>query len=524
MNGTKYWRERFSILEDAQHRKADRSLQEIEQIYKDAQMSIQQDIERWYGRFAANNGITLAEARKILSKRDLEEFRWTVDQYIAKGQQAHLNPQWMKQLENASARYHISRLEALQLQIQQQTELLYGNQLDEMDKLLRDVTGNGYTRALFAVQKGLGVGWDSTALDPRRLDLLLSKPWTADKKTFRDRCWDQKTDLTSRLQRRMTTGILRGDSLQRMTDDFSHEIGVARSKAARLIHTETTYFNGVANREMYKDIGVDEVEILATLDTYTCGECSPLDGLRVKMVDYEPGVTVPPFHPNCRCTTIPAIDDEEDPEEIGQRAARLNEDEGGDGKTYYVPEDMNYSEWKKKFLGGGDKSDLVQVGRDWKRNPGKTGKVINSPIERGNNGNPAAIMHFDVDLNNRQKRLLESLPEYGSRITVPKKDVNMRDLSALTAKIGSEFAMFTKGKERLIVRGGPSNTPITVEDAEELAKAGYRWSGHTHPGSGMNVLTGSGGDYTILGVFEKYTGQTLSAVYDSLGRYNTFGV
>ena len=155
-----------------------------------------------------------------------------------------------------------------------------------------------------------------------------------------------------------------------MPEDLSHEIGVARFKSARLIYTETTYFNGVANREMYKDIGVTEVEILAPLDTYTCGECSPLDGLWSKMVDYEPGVTVPPFHPNCRCTTIPAIDDdEEDPEEIGQRAARLNEDEGGDGKTYYVPEDMTYSEWKKKFLcGGGEgKNDVVHVGHDWKR-------------------------------------------------------------------------------------------------------------------------------------------------------------
>ncbi|MGO0916540.1 hypothetical protein ACTPEM_26370, partial [Clostridioides difficile] len=41
--------------------------------------------------------------------------------------------------ENASARVHITRLEALKLQIQQQVEVLYGNELDGIDKLMRDI-------------------------------------------------------------------------------------------------------------------------------------------------------------------------------------------------------------------------------------------------------------------------------------------------------------------------------------------------------------------------------------------------
>ncbi len=68
-------------------------------------------------------------------------------------------------------------------------------------------------------------------------------------------------------------------------------------------------------------------------------------------------------------------------------------------------------------------------------------------------GNPNAILTFDAPLNNRQKELIESLPEYDNRITVLKDTVNMADLSALTAKTGDEFAMFTKGNERTIIRG-----------------------------------------------------------------------
>ena len=46
---------------------------------------------------------------------------------------------WVKQLENASARFHISRLEGLKLQTQQSLEVMFGNQLDSIDGTMRDV-------------------------------------------------------------------------------------------------------------------------------------------------------------------------------------------------------------------------------------------------------------------------------------------------------------------------------------------------------------------------------------------------
>ena len=57
----------------------------------------------------------------------------------------------------------LSRLESVQMGIQQQLELLYGNQVDSLDALLKKVVGNGYTRTAFEVQKGVGLGWDITA-------------------------------------------------------------------------------------------------------------------------------------------------------------------------------------------------------------------------------------------------------------------------------------------------------------------------------------------------------------------------
>ena len=93
MKSADYWRGRFSILADAAHRDTGSYISGLEQIYRDAEHTVQADLERWYGRFAANNGITLTEARKMLTTGQMEEFRWTVDQYIKIGEKANLSPE-----------------------------------------------------------------------------------------------------------------------------------------------------------------------------------------------------------------------------------------------------------------------------------------------------------------------------------------------------------------------------------------------------------------------------------------------
>ncbi|MGN0648917.1 MAG: hypothetical protein ACI4KM_00625 [Oscillospiraceae bacterium] len=146
---------------------------------------------------------------------------------------------------------------------------------------------------------------------------------------------------------------------------------------------------------------------------------------------------------------------------------------------------------------------------------------IDSPIEQRHTGkgNPNAILTFDdIPLNNRQQELLDNLPEYDSRVTVHRDSVNMADLSALTAKTGDEFAMFTKGNERLIIRGNYSKVNIDIEEAKKLAAQGYKWSGHTHPGDSSFCLEASEGDWLVFECFE----QQSMAIYNSKGQYRRF--
>lgn len=149
-----------------------------------------------------------------------------------------------------------------------------------------------------------------------------------------------------------------------------------------------------------------------------------------------------------------------------------------------------------------------------------TVKNIDFPVEQSHTGkgNPKIISNFENKLNNRQMKLLELLLDYNSTATVPKKSVSMTDLSALTAETGAEYALFTRGAKRLVIRGSENMVDIDEAKAKELAEQGYRWSGHTHPGYSDWVLWASEGDIGILAEFD----QPESAIYNSFGEHKSF--
>jgi hypothetical protein len=137
--------------------------------------------------------------------------------------------------------------------------------------------------------------------------------------------------------------------------------------------------------------------------------------------------------------------------------------------------------------------------------------AIQEPIEIRH---PAEIFHGYKELTQRQRELLNKLPEYASQIVTRKHDVSMLDLSSLTAETGDEFAMFTRKGERLIIRGDNKQIPLEPKDIISLHENGYRWSGHTHPGNSEVDLIASDGDKLALELF----GQNNSVIYNAVGK------
>lgn len=232
------------------------------------------------------------------------------------------------------------------------------------------------------------------------------------------------------------------------------------------------------NADLHYSMGYKPV-IVRRASFGCCKWCRSLAGTK----EYYPTMNRDIFkrHQNCRCTVI------YDPG-------------NSDGKV----QDVYSKEWKEKAKK--DKNKAI-----------KTNYYINS--RSSGKGNPSAILHFGMPLSKRQSSLLERLSEFDSYVVLRKKDVNMRDLSALTASTGCEFAMFTKGSTRIVIRGNETMVNIDVDKAKRLYENGYRWSGHTHPGTDANCLIASEGDRNIVVAF----GARTTVIYNSVGMYNVIG-
>lgn len=354
MQNDVYWKKRFKQLEKAQNSTAIASSSYLQKQYTIAQKEIEKEIAGWYQRFAVNNQISMKDARKLLTTQQLAEFKWDVAEYIKHGREAGASGQWIKELENASARFHVSRLEALKLQTQQVVETLYGKETAEITKLLKQTYLDGYYHTAYEIQKGFNLGWNISAINESQLEKILSKPWSATGTNFSTRIWDSKAKLITETQTQLTQNIIMGRSPDASIQAIAKRFDVSKNQAARLVMTESSYFSNQSQKECFKALNVSKFEVVGTLDNTTCSICGAFDGYVDDMTNYQAGVTAPPYHPWCRCTTVPYFDDQ-----FGERAARQ-----ADGDTYYVPANMKYKDWKNSFVDGGSKDGLIKVDKD----------------------------------------------------------------------------------------------------------------------------------------------------------------
>ena len=460
MKSGEYWKARFNDIEQRAHDQGATCFQDIEGRYSKAIRQLTEQILSWYQRFADNNEISLADARKWLNGKDLEEFRWTVQEYIRYGQENAVDGQWTKQLENASSRYHVSRLEALRTQLQQQVEVLHGGTLESLTKTLKSVYSDSYYRAAFEVQKGVGVGWSFDKLDQRLIDKVINNPWSQSGDRFSDVIWKDKKKLLSGLETDLTQGLILGKDPQKVIDSMSKKLNTSKSVTGRLVMTESAFFGQRAQHDAFGALGVEKYEIVATLDSRTSELCRWMDGKVFKRSEWEVGVTAPPFHPWCRTTTVPYFDDEFD---VGERAAR---DE--DGNVYYVPANMTYKDWKERFV-----DSPVAVGQTQMI----TEKASLNAYSVDRRFVNSKKFHDSFENLTQRKAVNESIYQESMKILEHRDGTILEDMVVLDAKTGKVIAKNTESKES-------GKTGLTQEQYRRYQKEkGKKILLHNHPNS-----------------------------------------
>ena len=339
MTNKEYWKKRAEERKNHVTKQADEAAREAKEAYERARHQINKEVAYWIQQFADAEGISYEEARKMLEAGELEAFRMTLDEYIARGEKLGVDPSWEEAMIKASALHHIDRLNALKAIIR--AELEENKARLKGTEWMHQIADYSFQQTLFTIETEheVAIGFRQPDLDT--LHKQIEEAWAPDGLNFVEREGVNNDKLAAEVDRLLTQACITGESYDELTKQLTEQFALKEYEAERIIRTEATQISTRAEMAAYKAAGTEEYEILVTLDERTCRICGPMDGHVEKVEDMEPGVTAPPFHPNCRCTTIGHYEDDLIDE------TRIARDENGN--PIHVDGDMTWEDWKHTY-------------------------------------------------------------------------------------------------------------------------------------------------------------------------------
>ena len=359
-----YWKKRYEEeMERAMHQ-ADGPKKDLRKYADTVIRRLEKDINDWYQRYANENGMSLADAKKQLDARELKAFNMDLEEYRAIAERDELSEEHKKMLKQASARQQLDRVQELYINTVQELESWAKYQDSTISDLLSNVYESSNYRTAWMTQSMKGQYDMYAQVDHRTIQRIIDSPWTPDGKNFSARIWDNRKQLATSLQNDFIQALIAGDGTATMSEAIAKRMNTSYNNANRLVETELARVHSQAFMDCMSELDVDAVEILATLDNKTSPICRRMDGKYVQCKDAKPGITIPPFHCHCRSTTVPYI-----PAVYGsERAAR----DPKTGKTVFVDGELDYGEWKKRYI---SESRIDDRGKDTPPNEGKTSQA-----------------------------------------------------------------------------------------------------------------------------------------------------
>ncbi|MFP5527737.1 minor capsid protein [Peptococcus simiae] len=318
------------------------TVQSIARTYDQALRQIDTEMYSHLSKMADKNHLSPQKAAEALSRGELAGYRMDLETFARRARQAGaLTSQMERELDNASRRVRISRLQAAKDTLRREMQLFYSSYDKDLADHLKKQYSDTYRATLTGLKDTAFITMPHIDMTLSRLDAAIRKPWAVDGLTFSQRLWkDQATlvnTLHQTLSRQVALSLAPDETVKALVGAFPEK--TMRSAIGRLVMTESNAIATAGTQEAYKATGVKQYEIVATLDSKISTICQEMDGKRFPTSKMEIGATAPPFHPWCRTTTAPYDPDFDDLLPDGPRAAR-----DADGKTY-LTNARTYKEW-----------------------------------------------------------------------------------------------------------------------------------------------------------------------------------
>ena len=355
-----YWEKRSTNLMLSLEKDTQYTINDLIKIYEKSTQNINKEIENVFKNYSKKGVLNQNTLLKYLSKKETEQYYKNLLENINTIRDENKKKKLLTKYNAPAYSYRISRLQALQDNINIEMK-----KLADLEQTITEIRyvktiNDAYTKTIYNIHRGTGIGFSFSQLDMKTIQLMLANKWI-DNKNYSQRIWKNTEKLGNYLKINLTADMMTGKSVQKISKDLSDYMDIGLYNATTLVRTEVNHFANESEALGYEECEIEKYQFIATLDIRTCDRCSSLDNQIFEVKNRKTGVNYPPIHPNDRCTTVAHFDDET-LEGLERRAKAEN------GKIMKVPVDMNYSEWKEKYINKNFKDSNYQynvVGKEY---------------------------------------------------------------------------------------------------------------------------------------------------------------
>lgn len=336
-----YWRDREEVQRQKNITEETAYNREIEKIHNRMLKQIQDRINAFYTIYANSEGLTLAEAKKKVAAFDVEAFSEKAARYV---KNKDFSKRANEELRLYNATMKLNRLELLKSEIG--LDMVDG--FDELEKMFGEKLTER-TLSEFARQAGI---LGNSVVNPEKLAHSIVNA-SFHNATFSDRVWAHHDILKSDLDKLLSQALIQGLNPRALISNVLPNVGDTvknrRYAAMRLLTTELCRVQIDAQMRSFERNGFDKYIFLA--EPTACPHCRALDDKVFDVRDAMPGENAPPLHPNCRCSTAAAVDEEEHErwfyKETGQHSAGWQLEHGTASKDLVDSQDWYQERFKR---------------------------------------------------------------------------------------------------------------------------------------------------------------------------------
>ena len=296
---------------------------QINRIYSNMLDACQSEINAFYGKYASKEGVSIADAKKRVTKLDIASYERKAKKYVEDaardrklngGKTDYSGYYFSTKANEEMALYNltmkVNRLEMLKANIG--LELVKGHA--ELESFMGEILEG---RTLAELERQAGILGKTVLNNAQKAHAIVNASFN--NATFSDRIWMYQDMMKADLSKMLQSGMIQGKNprvlAREMRRYFKGDERLKNGKSGaiynteRLMRTELARVQTEAQKQSFQRNGFDYYEFI--VNGGCCPICEALSGKHFKVSEMMPGENAPPVHCFCRCSTAAWVDDKE---------------------------------------------------------------------------------------------------------------------------------------------------------------------------------------------------------------------